>query len=100
VFPPIYEPSANVVFEALAAGLPVVTSSCNGASEVIEEGINGTVVADPSDIGALAAAIEFWRARLNVRPVPVKANLSLERNVRETLAVLELAAAERAAEQS
>ena len=35
-----------------------------------------------------------------VRPVPVKADLSLERNVRETLAVLELAAAERAAEQS
>ena len=30
VFPPIYEPSANVVFEALAAGLPVVTSGCNG----------------------------------------------------------------------
>jgi UDP-glucose:(heptosyl)LPS alpha-1,3-glucosyltransferase len=100
VFPPIYEPSANVVFEALAAGLPVVTSACNGAAEVIEEGINGTVVADPSDIGALAAAIEFWRARPNVRPVPVKADLSLERNVRETLAVLELAAAERAAEQS
>ncbi|MFP6903557.1 MAG: glycosyltransferase family 4 protein [Verrucomicrobiia bacterium] len=100
VLPPIYEPSANVVFEALAAGLPVVTSVFNGAAEVIEEGINGTVVADPSDIGALAAAIEFWRARPNVRPVPVKADLSLERNVRETLAVLELAAAERAAEQS
>jgi len=100
VFPPIYEPSANVVFEALAAGLPVVTSVFNGAAEVIEEGINGTVVADPSDIGSLAAAIEFWRARPNVRPVPVKADLSLERNVRETLAVLELAAAERAAEQS
>jgi len=99
VFPPIYEPSANVVFEALAAGLPVVTSACNGAAEVIEEGINGTVVVDPSDIGALAAAIEFWRARPNVRPVPVKADLSLERNVRETLAVLELAAAERAAEE-
>ena len=100
VFPPIYEPSANVVFEALAAGLPVVTSACNGAAEVIEEGINGTVVADPSDIGALVAAIRFWRARPDVRPVPVKADLSLERNVRETLAVLELAAAERAAEQS
>ena len=100
VFPPIYEPSANVVFEALTAGLPVVTSACNGAAEVIEEGINGTVVADPSDIGALVAAIRFWRARPDVRPVPVKADLSLERNVRETLAVLELAAAERAAEQS
>ena len=98
VFPPIYEPSANVVFEALAAGLPVVTSVCNGAAEVIEEGINGTVVADPSDIGSLVDAIQSWRACPNVRPVPVKADLSLERNVRETLAVLELAVAERAAE--
>jgi UDP-glucose:(heptosyl)LPS alpha-1,3-glucosyltransferase len=99
VFPPIYEPSANVVFEALAAGLPVVTSACNGAAEVIEEGINGTVVADSSDIGALVDAIQSWRACPNARPVPVKADLSLERNVRETLAVLELAAAERAAEE-
>jgi UDP-glucose:(heptosyl)LPS alpha-1,3-glucosyltransferase len=99
VFPPIYEPSANVVFEALAAGLPVVTSGCNGAAEVIEEGINGTVVADPSDIGTLVDAIQSWRACPNARPVPVKADLSLERNVRETLAVLELAAAERAAEE-
>ena len=98
VFPTIYEPSANVCFEALAAGLPVVTSAYNGAAEVIEEGINGTVVTDPSDTGALASSIEFWRERPNVRPVPVKANLSLERNVRETLAVLELAAAERAVE--
>ncbi len=65
---------------------------------MIEEGINGTLVADPSDTGELASSIEFWVVRPNVRPVPVKANLSLERNVRETLAVLELAAAERAAE--
>ena len=99
VFPPIYEPSANVVFEALAAGLPVVTSTCNGAAEVIEEGINGTVVTAPSDIEALVDAIQSWRACPNARPVPVKADLSLERNVRETLAVLELAAAERAAEE-
>jgi len=98
VFPPIYEPSANVVFEALASGLPVVTSAENGAAEVIEEGINGTVVETPSDIDAMAAAIEYWRNRPDVRPVSVKADLSLERNVRETLAVLELAAAERATE--
>lgn len=98
VFPPIYEPSANVCFEALAAGLPVVTSACNGASEVIEPDINGTVVQNPSDIRALIEAIRFWKARPAARPVTVKTDLSIERNVRETLAVLELAAAERAAE--
>jgi UDP-glucose:(heptosyl)LPS alpha-1,3-glucosyltransferase len=99
LFPPIYEPSANVVFEALAAGLPVVTSGCNGAAEVIDEGVNGTVVADPSNVAGLMAALREWRGRGAMRPVPVKADLSLERNVHETLEVLTLAALERAAEQ-
>lgn len=98
VFPPIYEPSANVCFEALAAGLPVVTSACNGASEVIESGINGTVMQDPADIAALVEAIRYWQTQPAARPVTVKTDLSIERNVRETVAVLELAAAERAAE--
>lgn len=97
VFPPIYEPSANVVFEALASGVPVVTSAENGAAEVIEVGINGSVVENPSDINAIAAAIEYWRNRPDARPISVKADLSLERNVKETLTVLELAAAEKAA---
>lgn len=94
VFPPIYEPSSNVVIEALAAGLPVVTSACNGAAEVLEEGITGTVVKNPADVSGLVRAIEFWaqkRSRVTVDP----AALSLERNVQETLAVLELAAKER-----
>ena len=100
IFPPIYEPSANVCFEALAAGLPVVTSACNGASEVIEEGVNGTVIANPSDVEALVTAIKFWRERPEEQPVPVKADLSLDRNVRETMDVLMLAARERVMEQS
>jgi len=57
------------------------------------------VVADPSDVESLVAAIKFWRERPEARPVPVKADLSLERNVRETLGVLMLAARERASEQ-
>ncbi len=96
VFPPIYEPSANVCFEALAAGLPVVTSACNGAAEVIEEKVNGSVVFDPSDVNTLVKSIRFWQRRPAVRPVLTQIDLSIERNVRETLAVLELAAAERA----
>ncbi|MFL2905613.1 MAG: glycosyltransferase family 4 protein [Limisphaerales bacterium] len=38
VFPPIYEPSSNVVYESLVAGLPVITSAENGAHEIITEG--------------------------------------------------------------
>ncbi|OPY14627.1 MAG: Lipopolysaccharide core biosynthesis protein RfaG [Syntrophus sp. PtaB.Bin001] len=49
VFPTIYEPFSNVCLEAMAAGLPVVTSRINGASEVIVEGQNGYVIENPLD---------------------------------------------------
>ena len=90
VFLPIYEPSANVCFEALAAGLPVITTEQNGASEVLKENVNGTVLADPQDVEGALAAIEFWSR--NRDKVQVDYDLSLERNVRETIQVLELAA--------
>jgi UDP-glucose:(heptosyl)LPS alpha-1,3-glucosyltransferase len=95
VFPPIYEPSANVVIEALAAGLPVITTAQNGASEWIEEGWNGTVIDSPVDVAGLAQAISEWLDKPGERTTPDRAAMSLERNVRETLAVLELASRER-----
>lgn len=95
VFLPIYEPSANVCFEALAAGLPVVTTAQNGASEVLTEGVNGTVIADPADTAATVRAIQYWMKQ-SCRPVPCRADLSLERNAAETMKVLEIAAREKA----
>lgn len=95
LFPPIYEPSANVVFEAMAAGLPVISSVQNGSSELIIEGVNGTVVKNPSDVARLVDAIAYWFSqRFMLRPVDSE-QLRLERNVEETLKVLELAAADR-----
>jgi UDP-glucose:(heptosyl)LPS alpha-1,3-glucosyltransferase len=97
IFLPIYEPSANVVVEALAAGLPVITSAQNGASELIQEGINGSVLPDPSDIDAVVESIAFWSSqRFMARPADTDP-LRLERNVAETVKVLELAASERRA---
>ena len=95
-FLPIYEPSANVCFEALAGGMPVVTSAQNGAAEVIVEGFNGSVIARPDDTQAVVAAIRFWMNRRECRPVNTPFDLSLERNVLETVAVLEQAAREKA----
>jgi UDP-glucose:(heptosyl)LPS alpha-1,3-glucosyltransferase len=92
LFLPIYEPASNVVAEALVADLPVITSSLNGASEIITPRKNGTVIADPRDTDAVVDAIRFWILQRGQAEMPPKYELSLERNVEETLAVLRMAA--------
>ncbi len=91
VFPTLYDPCANACLEALAAGLPVITTRQNGAAELIAEGINGSVVASPDRTRELATAISAWAERKGDRPVDAGYDLSLTRNVQETLAVLERA---------
>jgi glycosyltransferase involved in cell wall biosynthesis len=49
------EGMSNAMLEAMASGLPIVTTRCEGVDELI--GANGIVVDDPQ-AGALAAAIE------------------------------------------
>lgn len=87
---PIYEPSANVVAEALAAGLPVITSKYNGAGEWLTENVTGSVVANPADVAAVAERIRFWvESRGVARDVLPSNVLDMQRNVTETLALLE-----------
>lgn len=52
--PTFYDPCSLVALEALASGLPVVTSRFNGAGELITPGVEGFIVADPADSGELA----------------------------------------------
>jgi UDP-glucose:(heptosyl)LPS alpha-1,3-glucosyltransferase len=54
VHPTFYDPCSLVVLEALACGLPVVTSKHNGASELLDPPREGYVVADPHDQYRLA----------------------------------------------
>ena len=94
-FLPIYEPCANVVSEALATGIPVVTTSFNGASELIDSGINGHVLDDPADLATLGMCINHWRARGSEEPVKTRLPLELELNVDLTIQVLKLAVEKR-----
>jgi len=56
VFPTLYEPFGNVHLEALAMGLPILTSSGAGAAELVRPGENG-YVCDPLDPAGLAAIL-------------------------------------------
>jgi len=59
VFPTLYEPFGNVHLEALASGLPIITTKRSGASEIIENGKHGFVVNEPDDIHEIARCIEY-----------------------------------------
>jgi UDP-glucose:(heptosyl)LPS alpha-1,3-glucosyltransferase len=63
VHPAIYEPFANVCLEALASGVPVITSRINGASEIIRHGESGAIVERPDDIAELVGAIRLFENR-------------------------------------
>ena len=58
LFPTRYEPFGMVIAEALASGVPVVTSSRAGAADLIRDGSSGFVVGDPEDAAAFAAAVD------------------------------------------
>jgi glycosyltransferase involved in cell wall biosynthesis len=73
--------------------LPVITTRQNGASEVIKEDVNGSVLDDPADIGGLVLSICHWSSRRMTMPRIETAELELDRNVEETMKILELAAA-------
>ena len=94
VFPTIYEPFSNACLEAMAAGLPVITTAVNGVSEVIRDGVSGLVVDDPMDDAGIAERMARLlsvdtRRRMGEEARRAAEGLTLERNAAETLSVLE-----------
>jgi glycosyltransferase involved in cell wall biosynthesis len=54
--PSLYEGSSLAVLEAMAAGIPIVSTAIGGTEELIEDGRSGLLV-PPGDAKALAAAL-------------------------------------------
>jgi UDP-glucose:(heptosyl)LPS alpha-1,3-glucosyltransferase len=92
VHPTYYDPCSRVVLEAVAAGLPCITTRWDGASEVVENGVNGYVVDDPWNVQALADAVVRLQDGGLRRDVAAKAagvseNVGMERHAVEMLAL-------------
>ncbi|MBP1731432.1 MAG: rfaG 2 [Deltaproteobacteria bacterium] len=92
VHPTFYDSCSLTVLEALASGLPAVTTRFNGASDAITTGDAGRVIDDPRNIDELAGAIVFYfdeerRARARTAARASMEQYPASRNVEETLAV-------------
>ena len=93
ILPTIYEPFSNACLEALAAGLPVITTIHNGFAEIIESGVEGEAVQEANDIDALATAIQRWedperRGLIRPRLQEIASRFSIEENVKQTLSII------------
>jgi UDP-glucose:(heptosyl)LPS alpha-1,3-glucosyltransferase len=98
ILPTIYDPFSNACLEALACGLPVITSRNNGFSEIIEEGVHGSIVDSANDIVGLGDAIRFWsdaarRAVVRSTNMRYAAQFDISKNVARTLEIVVQAAA-------
>lgn len=57
VHPTYYDACSLTVLEAMAAGLPVITTCYNGAGELVPDGAAGFVLDDPGDWATLAQCL-------------------------------------------
>jgi UDP-glucose:(heptosyl)LPS alpha-1,3-glucosyltransferase len=97
VAPTYYDPCSLVVFEALACGLPVITTACNGAGELMTDGREGYVVTAPDATGELTAALDHMaddaeRLRMSAHAAALGREQSLDRHVGRLVKVFEEAA--------
>lgn len=60
VFPALYEPFGNVHLEALASGLPIITTKLTGAAEIIKDDVHGYVILTPEDYSLIAEKINLF----------------------------------------
>src|SRR5207249_1766552 len=93
ILPTIYDPFSNACLEALACGLPVVTTRSNGFSEIIDDGVHGSIVDHARDLLALRNAIRLWsdpsrRAAARSTNSQLAAQFDILQNINETLAIL------------
>jgi len=90
VHPTYYDPCSRVVLEAMSSGLAVITTKWDGASEMIEPGVNGYVLTDPSDAATLAGLVRKLgdaehRSRLQVAARTVASHVSMKRHAGEMM---------------
>jgi UDP-glucose:(heptosyl)LPS alpha-1,3-glucosyltransferase len=93
ILPTIYDPFSNACLEALASGLPVITTRSNGFSEIVEDGVHGSIVDNPANLVGLRDAIHLWsdssrRNAARSANIERASQLDISKNVAQTLEIL------------
>jgi UDP-glucose:(heptosyl)LPS alpha-1,3-glucosyltransferase len=86
--PTIYDPFPTSVLEAMASGLPVITTAQCGAAEIMIQGKHGFILSAPGATEELADYLRFLYQPENRRPMSLLARMRaqdfpMERTVRE-----------------
>ncbi len=100
VMPTYYDPCSLVVLEALACGLPVITTIQNGASELMTDGRQGYVLTAPDALGELIAALDHMtddsrRKAMSAEAARLGGEQTFDRHVAALLKVFQEVAAAR-----
>jgi len=100
VLPTKHDPCSLVVLEALAMGLPVISTRFNGACEIMTDGVHGYVLPDPRDIAAISDAMrkmldDARRAQMAAACLELRPRLSYEQHLNRLLEVYQSVVAAR-----
>jgi UDP-glucose:(heptosyl)LPS alpha-1,3-glucosyltransferase len=92
VLPTLYDPFSNVCLEAMACGMPVITTAENGAAELIREGENGYIQQNPLDARELSHCLGRCLERASLKTMGGAAwktslPFTREKNMQETIGV-------------
>jgi glycosyltransferase involved in cell wall biosynthesis len=78
--PSITEAFGNVTLEAMACALPVVAAEATGATNIVRDGVTGTLV-EAGDIDAYADALEAYAGDADLRARHGKAGLEVAKSM-------------------